>query len=326
MKELSFSKIGDIISSNESFALLSHINPDGDAIGSVIALGDILEALGKTVYYRNQDGVPESLAFLPNSSKVTRPKTTLTEVDVLIALDCAKEPRLGKEALAEFSAKLMINIDHHKTNTLYGDSHYIDSNTAATAQIIYQLAVDQGYTIPASARDNIYVGISTDTDSFRTRGTSGTIHQIAADLIEQGLDVAKINELTYENTPFRKVQLLKEYLNTMELSSCQKIANWHLTNETKETLGILPGDNEDMVNYMNSIDTVQVACSFEEQSDTSIRISIRSKSPDIDARAIASSFGGGGHAKAAGIILENYSISKAKSEILNCLSDKISSL
>jgi phosphoesterase RecJ-like protein len=323
MNSISLSKIGEFISNNQTFALMSHINPDGDAIGSVIALGTILEAQGKQVYYRNQDGVPESLAFLPDSGKICTPLSSITDVDVLFALDCAKEPRLGKEALAEISAKVVINIDHHKTNTLYGDYHYIDSSSAATAQIIYELAQDQNYPIPASARDNIYVGIATDTDSFRTRGTSGQVHNIAAELIAQGLDVAAINQQIYENTPFRKVQLLKEYLNTLQITPCGNIADWSLTQETKERLGIQPGDNEDMVNYMTSIDTVKIACSFEEQKDQSIRISLRSKSADLDVSSIASNFGGGGHSKAAGIILENTPISVARKQILAAVSSFI---
>jgi phosphoesterase RecJ-like protein len=257
---------------------------------------------------------------LPDSKKIHTPSPSTLEVDVLFALDCAKEPRLGKEALAEISAKVVINIDHHKTNTHYGDFHYIDGSTAATAQIIYELAQDQHYPIPATARDNIYVGIATDTDSFRTRGTSGKVHHIAAELIAQGLDVAKINQQIYENTPFRKVQLLKEYLNTLQLSPSGTIADWCLTQATKESLGILPGDNEDMVNYMTSIDTVKIACSFEERQDQSIRISLRSTSPDLDVSEIASSFGGGGHAKAAGIILENTSIAAAREQILAAVS------
>jgi phosphoesterase RecJ-like protein len=323
MSSISLSKIGEFISNNQTFALMSHINPDGDAIGSVVALGSILEAQGKQVYYRNQDGVPESLAFLPDSDKISTPSSSTIDVDVLFALDSAKEPRLGEDALAEFAAKVVINIDHHKTNTRYGDYHYIDSSTAATAQIIYELAQDQNYPIPASARDNIYVGIATDTDSFRTRGTSGQVHHIAAELIAQGLDVAKINQQIYENTPFRKVQLLKEYLNTLQITPCGCIADWSLTQETKERLGILPGDNEDMVNYMTSIDTVKIACSFEEQKDQSIRISLRSKSPELDVSAIASNFGGGGHSKAAGIILENISIANARAQILAALSTLI---
>ncbi|MDB9741595.1 bifunctional oligoribonuclease/PAP phosphatase NrnA [Akkermansiaceae bacterium] len=326
MKSITLSQISDLIAENQSFALLSHVNPDGDAIGSLIAMGEILEALGKTVYYRNQDGVPEALEFLPHSEKVLSPKAEKQEVDVLVALDCAKEPRLGADALAEFQPKWMINIDHHKTNTQYGDFYYIDSSTASTTQIIFELAKSAGYEVPAAARDSIYVGISTDTDSFKARATSAKVHHIAAELIEMGLDVAKINELTYETTPFRKVQLLKEYLNTMVLSPCKKIADWHLTADTKTALGIKPGDNEDMVNYMTSIDTVLIACSFEEHSKDNIRISLRSKTSDIDVSAIASEFGGGGHAKAAGIILENVSISDARDQVLAAVSKQVAAL
>lgn len=262
---------------------------------------------------------------MPSSDKVQKPQSEVTEVDVLFALDCAKEPRLGADAPAEFKAKVMINIDHHKTNTQYGDFHYIDSSAASTTQIIYELAKSAEYEIPDAARDNIYVGISTDTDSFKARATSGKVHEVAADLIGMGLDVAKINELTYDTSPLRKVKLLKEYLNTMQLSACEKIADWQLTAATKEKLGIKPGDNEDMVNYMTCIDTVLIACSFEEQTTSEIRVSLRSKSTELDVSLIASKFDGGGHAKAAGIIFENSSISEVREKIISEITTLISS-
>jgi bifunctional oligoribonuclease and PAP phosphatase NrnA len=323
MIELSFGKIGQLIAENQSFGILSHVNPDGDAIGSTLAFAELLRSLGKTVFCRNQDGVPDALSFLPKAEDVIRPTGNQVKVDVLLALDCATQPRLGEAALAEFDAGICINIDHHKTNTLYGDFYYLDSTASSTCQIIYELAADQGFELSEVARDCIYVGIATDTDSFRTRGASTLVHKIASELITCGLDVAKINQCIYENTPFRKVELLREYLNTLELSPCKKIASWYLTMDTKSRLGIRPGDTEDLVNYMTNINSVLIACSFEEQADQSIRVSLRSKSPHLDVSKIAVSMGGGGHAKAAGIIFKETHLQSVKKNILRVVSELV---
>lgn len=309
-------KLGEIFDANDSFLIISHVTPDGDAIGSTLALGSVLEKRGKKVYYRNEDGVPNSLTFLPSSESVEQPSEAAIDFDVVVALDCATKPRLGKAvlALAE-GAKFMVNIDHHKTNTRYGDFNYIDSNSPATGQILYNIFKQLDYSITDVARDNIYVAVSTDTGSFRYRGTTEATYKMAADLVSKGLDVSYLNEQTYEKSPLRKVKLLGELLSTLELRKEGKVAFWCLTQQVKDELELLADDSEDMINHIRSIEGVLVACSFEDVPGGFVRVSLRSKSDDLDVSDIALKFGGGGHARAAGIRFEG-SIAEASAEII----------
>lgn len=319
-----FEKIGEIIETNKSFLLISHVNPDGDAIGSILALGHVLESLGKTVFYRNEDGVPSSLAFLPHAQAVQQPSDEVLDVDVVFALDCATQPRLGEKVLHQASgANIMINMDHHKTNTRYGDFNYIDSSSPATGQIIYNLCKTLGYEITDVARDNIYVAVSTDTGSFRYRGTTSETYEMAADLVEKGLNVAKVNEETYEKSPLRQVKLLGEYLSRLSVSPDGKIADWFLPQIVKDDLKLLPDDSEDMINHIRAIEGVQIACSFEDIPNNMVRISLRSKSDDYDVSAVAQQFGGGGHARAAGIKLEG-PLEDARERVLAAVTELVS--
>jgi len=300
-----FEEINNVIQEHDSFVILSHIRPDGDAIGSTVALGSTLEAMGKTVFYINEDGVPESLAFLPGADRVKIPSDEILDVDVAVAVDCANKPRLGENALrmAE-NAKLWINIDHHKSNPAYGDYNFIHSESPATGQILYEMITELGMPFTDEARDNIYVAVSTDTGSFQYSGTTAKTYDLAADLVRKGVDTGKINELTYDSHPYRRVALTRELLNTLEISANGQLADWQLLKKVKHDLDLQPDDSEGLIDMIRSIQGVNVALFFEELLDDSVRVSIRSKVGSIDACEIAQVFGGGGHAKAAGIRMD----------------------
>ena len=317
-------QIADALREHESFIILSHIRPDGDAIGSTLALGSALEAMGKSVTYVNEDGVPESLTFLPDASKVQVATGEVQEVDVAIAVDCANKPRLGEKSLQMASAaKLWINIDHHKSNPGYGDLNLIDSGSPATGQILYELITAQELPFTDVSRDNIYVAVSTDTGSFQYRGTTAATYEMAADLVRRGLNVARINEQTYDSFPFRRVALTRELLNTLELSDEKNVADWQLTQKVKDELGLEPDDSEGLIDMIRAIDGVRVALFFEELKDESIRVSIRAKEGALDACELAQVFGGGGHTLAAGIRMEG-PIAEARSLVLHEVSNRIS--
>jgi len=313
----SFADISQVINDHESFVVLSHVRPDGDAIGSQLALGSALEGMGKTVHYVNEDGLPSNLAFLPDSDKILTPPKDVLDVEVCIALDCATKPRLGDNALhAASAAKTWINIDHHKTNPGYGDLNYIDSSAPATGQILYELITSQGMPFSATTRDTIYVAVSTDTGSFRYSSTTKRTYEMAADLVERGVNVGEINTLTYDSAPYRKVELLRRLLNTLELNDNKTVADWQLHVSTKEELALKPDDSEDMIDHIRAIDTVQVAAFFEELGENQIRVSLRSKVDHVDCSELASQFGGGGHSKAAGIRMDG-PIQDARKKVLD---------
>ncbi len=311
-----FEEILAVIDGHERFAILSHIRPDGDAIGSTVALGSTLEAMGKDVVYLNEDGVPESLAFLAGSERVMSPSDEVLDIDVAIAVDCANKLRLGVNALKMVEgAGLWVNIDHHKSNPCYGDFNYVDSRSPATGQILYEMITQLGLELTDEARDSIYVAVSTDTGSFQYSGTTGATYEMAADLVGRGLDVGRINELTYDSYPYRRVALTRELLNTLALSEDGVVADWQLLRSVKVELGLEPDDSENLIDMIRSIQGVTVALFFEELMDGGVRVSIRSKMGSVDACEIAQVFGGGGHSKAAGIRMDG-SIGEVRSAVL----------
>ncbi len=319
----SFEQIGEVLRNHQSFVLISHVRPDGDAIGSQLALGFSLMAAGKTVYLINEDGLPDNLAFMSGSEKIALPPAAPLDVEVAIALDTATKPRLGDNALhAASKAKIWLNIDHHKSNPAYGDLNLIDSTSPATGQILYQLITALELPLPAESRDAIYVAVSTDTGSFQYPSTTAKTYRMAADLIDQGLDVGTLNSQTYDNHPYRRVELMRALLNTLELSPDGLVANWELRDQTRLDLALLPEDSEGLIDIIRAIRGVQLAVFFEELVDGKIRISMRSKDKRLDVCQIAMEFGGGGHALAAGIRMKG-PLEEAKSLVLEAIRRRI---
>ena len=312
---------------HESFAVVSHVRPDGDAIGSILALGHALEGIGKSVRYLNEDGCPESLEFLPGSEKVeVSGDAKDVEVDVAITLDTAAHTRVGEASLAAIEgAKVLINIDHHISNPGYGDLNFIDDESPATGQIIYNLITALDLPLSEISRDSIYVAVSTDTGSFQYPGTTQQTYEMAADLVERGLNVGEINSLTYDNQPYRKVELMRSLLNTLERSEDEKLVWWELRNETKERLNLIDDDTEGMIDFIRSVQGVIAAVFFEELDGGKIRVSMRSKDRRINASEICGIFGGGGHALAAGIRMAG-PLEEAREKVLGELRSAIGQL
>jgi phosphoesterase RecJ-like protein len=315
--------LGEIFRQNHSFALMSHMRPDGDAIGSQLGLGLALEAMGKTVFYWNVDGLPESLAFLPESEKIMMPPAEAPDIDVAIALDTATKVRLGDDNLiAAAKAKLWVNIDHHISNPLYGDVNYVDATSPATGQIVYEILQALDMPITAGSRDAIYVAVSTDTGSFQYDSTTARTYRMAADLVERGLAVGDINAKTYDSHPYRRIELLRALLNTLELSADGKVAHWQMSDQLRIDLDLKPEDSEGLIDMIRAIRGVQVAVFFEELPGGKIRVSMRSKDRSVNVCDIATRFGGGGHALAAGIRMPG-PMAEAKQQVLAAIAAAI---
>ncbi|MBJ7284107.1 MAG: DHH family phosphoesterase [Akkermansiaceae bacterium] len=322
-KNASFAQIGEVIRNHQSFVLISHVRPDGDAIGSQLALGFALLAAGKIVRMINEDGLPENLAFMAGSQKIELPPSTPIDVEVAIALDTATKPRLGEKALhAASKAKLWLNIDHHISNPGYGDLNLIDSTSPATGQILYQLITALGLPMPDESRDAIYVAVSTDTGSFQYPSTTAITYELGADLINRGLDVGTINSNIYDNYPYRRVELMRALLNTLEITPDGIVANWELRDQTRLDLALMPEDSEGLIDIIRAIRGVQIAVFFEELVDGKIRVSMRSKDRRYNVCEVALEFGGGGHALAAGIRMDG-SLAEVKRLVLDSIQRKI---
>lgn len=318
-----FETLGEIFRHNNRFALMSHMRPDGDAIGSQLGLGLALEAMGKEVFYWNVDGLPESLAFLSGSEKIMMPPADAPEIDVAVALDTATKVRLGDGNLvAAAKAKLWVNIDHHISNPLYGDVNYVDATSPATGQIVYEILQALDMPITAGSRDAIYVAVSTDTGSFQYDSTTARTYRMAADLVERGLAVGDINAKTYDSHPYRRIELLRALLNTLELSSDGKVAHWEMHDQLRLDLALKPEDSEGLIDMIRAIRGVQVAVFFEELPGGKVRVSLRSKDRSVNVCDIATQFGGGGHALAAGIRMPG-PMPDAKQQVLAAISAAI---
>jgi phosphoesterase RecJ-like protein len=275
--------------------------------------------MGKSVRLINEDGLPENMAFLAGSERIEFPPAEPLDVEVAIALDTATKPRLGDAALhAASKAGIWLNIDHHVSNPKYGDLNLIDSTSPATGQILYDLITRLDLPMPAESRDAIYVAVSTDTGSFQYPSTTAKTYEMAADLVRRGLDVGTINSQTYDENPYRRLELMRALLNTLERTPDGLVAHWTMRDQTRIDLELRPEDSEGLIDVIRAIRGVQVAVFFEELPDGKIRVSMRSKDRRYDVCQIATEFGGGGHALAAGIRMPG-PIEEAKTRVLEAI-------
>lgn len=301
MSNTPFDQIGKVLRDHRTFAILSHIRPDGDALGSQLALALSLQQLGKQVRVWNEDGMLEKYSFLPRAELLTKPPANAEHVDVAVALDTAIQNRLGTTVAAIASAKIWINIDHHLSNPRYGDMVIVDHDAPATGEIIFKLIKSQGFPLDHDIAENLFVAISTDTGSFQYPKTSSRTFEIAAELVRTGnLDIGRISQQLYESYPLRRLELLRELLRTMRFSECGRVASFSLSLKTAAELAVRPEDNEGLIDHLRAVRGVIVAVFFEELADGKVRVSMRSKDEAVDVCAICQKFGGGGHTLAAG--------------------------
>ncbi len=299
-KSDAFQEIGRALRDHQRFAVLSHVRPDGDALGSQIALALSLQAMGKNVKTWNEDGMLEKYSFVPHADILVKPPAEPEDFDVAIALDTATQNRLGTAGEAVRSAKIWINIDHHPSNPKYGDLVYIDEHSPATGQILFELMKSEQLPMDRAIAENLFVAISTDTGSFQYPNTTARTFEIAAELIRAGVNVGQLSQQTYENYPRRRIELLRALLDVMRFDAGGKIASFSLDLKTAAEIGAQPEDNEGLIDHIRAIEGVIVAVFFEELEDGKVRVSMRSKSEAADVCAICQKFGGGGHKLAAG--------------------------
>lgn len=324
MTNFKFEEIGRILCENQRFAVLSHVRPDGDALGSQLAMALSLLELEKEVLVWNEDGMLEKYSFLPRAELLTKPPSVPEDVDVAIALDTAIQNRLGTALAAVRSAKIWINIDHHLSNPGYGNVVYVDPAAPATAEIVFRLLRSQGLPFNRDIAENLYAAISTDTGSFQYPKTTAHTLEIAAELIRAGLDVGRLNRQLYENYPRRRLELLRELLRTMRFEYGGRVASFSLSLEAASELGVLPEDNEGLIDHLRAIRGVIVAIFFEELADGKVRVSMRSKSDAVDVCAICQKFGGGGHTLAAGARMRG-TVSEVQKKVLEEVNEALQS-
>ena len=315
-------EIADVLRTKQRFVVISHIRPDGDALGCTIAMGLCLRALGKDVLMWNDDGCVERFHFLPGSNFVQQPPAEPQEFDVAIMLDTAVKERGGSCVRAVKNAAVWINMDHHVSNPRYGDLNFIDSTSPATGQILFELFRAGNLPLTYEMADSLYVAISTDTGSFQYPNTTARTYEIGAELVRLGVNVGTLSQKMYESHPRRRIELLKAMLNVLRFSSSNRVASIALPLSTVRELGTKSDDTEGLIDHIRSIDGVRVAAFFEELEGGLVRASLRSKDRSTDVCEIASAFGGGGHTLAAGLRTRG-TLAEVQGKIFQAIHDKL---
>jgi len=292
-------RILDVIDTSTKICVVSHIRPDGDSLGSQLALTFGLEKIGKQVEAWCDDPIPAKLSFLDPENKIQKPHQT-EGFDCVISVDVASVERLGECRNYINSSKVLINIDHHSSNTRFGDINWICPRDPATGEIVFKLFKWARWEISTQIADCLFTAISTDTGSFQYSTTRPTTFRTAAELVQRGAELEKICNSVYQSFPISRVRLLQLVLNRFKLTADNKIAYFWLKPEDFTRTGACISDSEGLIDHIRSIEPVVVACLFELVKPDLIRISLRSKSQSINVNEIAAKFNGGGHPAAAG--------------------------
>lgn len=315
-----YEQLHSLIQQCGTIGVTAHFRPDGDAIGSTLGLGLALQAMGKKVYMWNEDGVPARYAFLEGAGQIQPlPDEIPADMEMLICVDTGDWKRLGdrtQQLFADFP--LIVNIDHHGTNSRYGHVHVIEPETAACAYVIFNVLKSWGVPFSKAMADALYVGISTDTGSFQYGSTTAAVMHAAGELLDAGVEVADVNRRVYQEVPYTALLMQREVLNHMVVECGGALAYYSMPAGRKAELGVGLEDTKDLVDVVRVLQGVKVAVIFEDLDDGRIRMSLRSKDPAISVAAIAGRFGGGGHAMAAGIRMRG-PLEEARGQVLEAI-------
>ncbi len=295
-------QIIEVIRSNSSFLLTTHEGPDGDAIGSSLALASFLRSIGKAVTVHYQDPVPDLYAFLPGVDSVCA-HIPVTDFDVAVVLDIGERKRAGKEFCAFSRVGTTINLDHHLSCDTFGDYNLIDCQAAATGILVYRIAHAFGYRFDRETALCIYVAIITDTGSFRYSNANREAFTIAGEMIECGVNAWDVAEQLYENQPQKRLELLARCLPTLEVFKDGQAASVSVTSDMYAASGADSELTDGFVNYPRSVRGVEVAIFFRQLEERKFKVGFRSKGK-VNVAAFSAALGGGGHHNAAGCTVD----------------------
>jgi bifunctional oligoribonuclease and PAP phosphatase NrnA len=292
-------RIIDKIAESQSICIGGHVRPDGDCVGSELGLALALRKQGKDVCCWNEDTVPQKYAFL-NPDKILQQPGRPRAFDLVIAVDCASFDRLGTLGAAVAKRKYLINIDHHLSNTRYGDLNWISAREASTGELIFRLLQAAKWPVTRAIADCLFTAVSTDTGSFQYPTTKPVTYHTAGELVKLGANLETICHEVYQSYSLSRVRLLKHVYSHFHLTHNDQIAWLWLKKSDFARTGADRSDTEGLIDHIRAIEPVVVACVFEEIETDVVRVSLRSKSPKINVSEILGQFGGGGHAAAAG--------------------------
>ncbi len=316
-----FQDFFELIKAKKRFIVSCHVHPDGDAIGSTLAIGALLAGMDKQVEMVCTEGVPNVYQFLEGSRSIKRNISLDYLPEVLICVDCAEKDRLALPAGGwNINDLKVVNIDHHITNNGFGDLNLVDPNAAATGEVIYRILTAGSVKLNRGIATAIYTAIATDTGFFRYANTSSFTLELASLMVKNyQVELSKVAEQVHEQKSYNSIRLLGEVLQTLQVDLGGKVA-WGILDQ--RMLSRFPVENEETesyVNYARSIDGVEVGILFKELRPNEVKLSWRSTSA-VDVSKLAAYFGGGGHARAAGCNI-NGPIDQVVAQVLSYLAD-----
>lgn len=302
MSRNSLPEIIQALRRGRSVAVISHISPEADTLGSALAAYFILRKAGKEVALFNADPIPRRYLFLPGAKEIVRCDRIPRPFEIYLVVDSSDRERAGGLLQDLPPRSLVINIDHHPSNKDFGDLNWVEASASSTGEMVFQLFKGMGVPIPPEAATNLYAAILTDTGSFRFSNTTPSALRAAAELIELGADPQEVANQLYDQEDPKNLRFLGKVLSEMVVSEDGAVAYIVIRRADLEAAGVGMEETEGFINYPMSLKRVRVALAFKEMAEDVIKVSLRSKDL-VDVAQIASLFQGGGHKKAAGCLL-----------------------
>lgn len=290
---------------HDDYLIVSHVQPDGDAVSSTVTVGWLLSCLGKTFTMMNEGEIPQRMRFLWNADRIVNmtEQPPQRKYKAVICVDCADFARVGLTKQYFEEDALILNIDHHPTNDGYGTVNIIKPDAAATAEILFDFVGQFPIEVDKAAATAIYTGLLTDTGGFRYANTSPNVMTTASKLLEYGVDGPMLAQILLEQVTLPQVRILNQALSSLKMTDDGKIAWVVITPEDMVACGAANEDLEGIVNYPRNIEGVEVGIFFKVIHDQAVKVSLRSAGK-VNVAALAQTFGGGGHVLAAGCRLE----------------------
>ena len=295
--------IADALRKHERFLVVTHENPDGDALGSLLAATLALRELGKdaVMYLPGPTPLPREYAFMPLEDLVREPPADALE-RVLLAVDCAKEDRIGDEAVLTLT-QLVLNVDHHHDNTRFGNVNLIVADASSTGEVLRDVFAELDIELTPELAEPLYIALVTDTGRFQYANTTPKALRLAAELVEAGADIHAVFQEVYESVEFAKLKLLARALDRAEVLEGGRIVASNLLRSDFTQAGAAEPYSEGIIDYLRAVEGAELAVLIREQlskSANKYKGSLRSSIDELDVSAIARRFGGGGHRQAAG--------------------------
>ncbi len=308
----------DRLRSARCILLTSHMSPDGDAVGSELALAALARSLGVEALIVNRDPAPAGLDEIPGSDEIrileTLDDDLLEGVDLVVTLEC---PDLNRPGFDGLDRRPILNIDHHKGNARYGEVNYLDSEAPAVGEMVWRMFRYAAVDPTVGAATAAYVALSTDTGDFRYSNVTPRAHRAAEEMVAAGARPEEISEWVHERRTPGSIRLLGEALQTLELPAEGRIAVMCVDPAAFDRAGAVPADTDDLINVPRTIAGVRIAAFFKQWESGTVRVSLRSKGT-LDVRSVAAHFGGGGHTNAAGCTIHG-SLPEARREVVSRL-------